>query len=160
MRTADQAIMDSPPKEHGLSEMEMFDFLKDWTDEFGTDEQKAYFADKDYMLKVLTLCMAIGGKKRRKDFVCAKQAVEMIAYFFDATFAPIYEYKFEKDVVKTVLEGFKKIYDYADDCSAWFEKVKTVATENGFATDMKAYKADPTAFPGNVSDVAERTGAE
>ena len=138
-----------------LSETEMYDFLKDWTDEFGTDEQKAYFADKDYMLKVLMLCMGIGGKKRRKDFVCAKQAVEMIAYFFDATFAPVYEYKFEKDVVKTVLEGFKKIYDYADDCSAWFEKVKTVATENGFATDMKAYKADPTAFPGNVSDVAE-----
>ena len=138
-----------------LSETEMYDFLKDWTNEFGTTEQKAYFNDKEYMLKVLTLCMGIGGKKRRKDFVCAKQAVEMIAYFFDETFAPEYEYRFDKAVVKTVLEGFKGIYDYADDCSAWFEKVKTVATANGFATDMKAYKADPTAFPGNVSDVAE-----
>ncbi len=138
-----------------LSETEMYDFLKDWTDEFGTDAQKAYFADKEYMLKVLTLCMGIGGKKRRKDFVCAKQAVEMIAYFFDETFAPAYEYRFDKAVVKTILEGFKGVYDYADDCSAWFEKVKTVATANGFATDMKAYKADPTAFPGNVSDVAE-----
>ena len=38
---------------------------------------------------------------------------------------------------------------------AWFEKVKAVANENSFATDMKAYKADPTAYPGNVSDVAE-----
>ncbi len=138
-----------------LSETEMYDFLKDWTDEFGTAEQKAYFNDKEYMLKVLTLCMGIGGKKRRKDFVCAKQAVEMIAYFFDETFAPAYEYRFDKAVVKTILEGFKGVYDYADDCSAWFEKVKTVATANGFATDMKAYKADPTAFPGNVSDVAE-----
>ena len=99
--------------------------------------------------------MGIGGKKRRKDFVCAKQAVEMIAYFFDETFAPAYEYRFDKAVVKTVLEGFKAAYDYADDCSAWFDKVKSVAAANGFATDMKAYKADPTAFPGNVSDVAE-----
>ena len=33
--------------------------------------------------------------------------------------------------------------------------MKTVAAANGFATDMKAYKADPTAYPGNVSDVAE-----
>jgi glutamyl-tRNA synthetase len=33
--------------------------------------------------------------------------------------------------------------------------VKAVAEKNGFATDMKAYKADPTAFPGSVSDVAE-----
>ena len=138
-----------------LSETEMYDFLKDWTSEFGTAEQKAYFDDKEYMLKVLSLCMGIGSKKRRKDFVCAKQAVEMIAYFFDATFAPEYEYRFDKAVVKTMLQSFKGIYDYADDCSAWFEKVKAVATENGFATDMKAYKADPTAFPGNVSDVAE-----
>ena len=33
--------------------------------------------------------------------------------------------------------------------------MKTVAAKNGFATDMKAYKADTTAYPGNVSDVAE-----
>ena len=138
-----------------MSETEMFDFLKDWAEHFATDEQKAYFADKEYMLKVLTLCMGIGGKKRRKDFICAKQAVEFVAYFFDKTFAPTYEYRFDSALVKNVLQGFKNIYSYADDCSAWFEKVKQVAGENGFATDMKAYKANPEAFPGNVSDVAE-----
>ena len=138
-----------------LSEEQAYDFFKAWADEYGTDEQKAYFADKAYMLKVLSLCMGIGGKKRRKDFICAKQAVEMISYFFPSTFAPTYEYRFDKAVVKTVLAAFKGIYNYADDCSAWFEKVKQVAGENGFATDMKAYKADPTAYPGNVSDVAE-----
>ena len=138
-----------------LSEEEMFDFLKTWTNEFGTDAQKAYFEDKAYMLKVLALCMGIGGKKRRKDFVCAKQAVEMIAYFFDETFAPEYVYRFETETVKGILQAFKGVYNYADDCSAWFEKVKTVAADAGFATDMKAYKADPAAFPGNVSDVAE-----
>ena len=132
-----------------------YEFLKTWAEEFGSDEQKAYFADKEYMLKVLTLCMGIGGKKRRKDFVCAKQAVEMIAYFFDETFAPVYEYRFDSALVKTILEGFKDSYAYADDMQAWFEKVKAVASANGFATDMKAYKADPTAYPGNVSDVAE-----
>ena len=134
---------------------EAYEFLKAWADEFGTDEQKGYFADKEYMCKVLTLCMGIGGKKRRKDFVCAKQAVEMIAYFFDSTFAPVYEYRFENGVVKGILEGFKASYAYADDMQAWFEKVKAVAAASGFATDMKAYKADPTAYPGNVSDVAE-----
>ena len=138
-----------------LEAEDMYTFLKTWAEEFGSEVQKAYFADKEYMLKVLTLCMGIGGKKRRKDFVCAKQAVEMIAYFFDNTFAPVYEYRFDNAVVKTILEGFKASYAYADDMQAWFEKVKTVAAANGFATDMKAYKADPTAYPGNVSDVAE-----
>ena len=138
-----------------LSAEEMFDFLSEWANEFGTDAQKAYFADKEYMLKILTLCMGIGGKKRRKDFTTAKQAVEMIAYFFDSTFAPVYEYRFESSVVKGILEGFKATYAYADDMQAWFEKVKSVASTAGFAADMKAYKADPTAYPGNVSDVAE-----
>ena len=138
-----------------MSETEMFDFLKAWADDFGNDEQKAYFANKEYMLKVLTLCMGIGGKKRRKDFVCAKQAVEMISYFFDSTFVPVYEYRFDGAIVKKVLGAFKDVYQHSDDCSAWFEKVKQVAGDNGFATDMKAYKANPEAFPGNVSDVAE-----
>ena len=138
-----------------LEAEDAYEFLKAWAEEFGTAEQKAYFADKEYMLKVLTLCMGIGGKKRRKDFVCAKQAVEMIAYFFDQTFAPVYEYRFDNGVVKTILQGFKATYAYADDMQAWFEKVKAVANENSFATDMKAYTADPTAYPGNVSDVAE-----
>ena len=136
-----------------LTEEEAYDFLKAWADEFGTDKQKGYFADKEYALKVLALCMGIGGKKRRKDFVCAKQAVEMISYFFDEI--SNYEYRFDNQTVKNILTSFKEVYAYSDDCSAWFDKVKQVATKYGFATDMKAYKADPTAFPGNVSDVAE-----
>jgi glutamyl-tRNA synthetase len=107
------------------------------------------------MLKVLALCMGIGGKKRRKDFICAKQAMETVAYFFDQSFAPAYEYRFDHEIVKKVLVGFAEIYNETDDNSAWFEKVKAVAGANGFATDMKAYKADPAAYPGNVSDVAE-----
>ena len=144
-----------------LDENETYDFLKSWAEEFGTEEQKAYFANKEYMLKVLALCMGVGGKKRRKDFICAKQAVESIAYFFDESFAPTYEYRFDNETVKKILKAFAEIYDEKDDNSAWFEKLKRVAGQYGFATDMKAYKADPTAFVGNVSDVAEmlRIGA-
>ena len=138
-----------------LDEKQMLTFLRAWTEEFGTETQKSYFADEDYLCKVLTLCMGIGGKKRRKDFICARQAMDTIAYFFDATFAPNYEYRFDKDTVKKVLQGFVSAYAYEDDCSAWFDKVKTVAGENGFATDMKAYKLNPENYPGNVSDVAE-----
>lgn len=138
-----------------LSETQMYGFLKDWADEFGTDEQKSYFADREYMLKILTLCMGVGGKKRRKDFTTAKQAMEMISYFFDSAFCPRYAYRFENEKVKGILQAFKDVYDYEDDCSAWFDKVKGVAAAFGFATDMKAYKANPENYPGNVSDVAE-----
>jgi glutamyl-tRNA synthetase len=134
---------------------EMFDFLSSWAAEFGTDEQKAYFEDREYVEKVLSLCMGIGGKKRRKDFVTASQAVQSISYFFVETFAPVYEYRFEYALVKKILLDFKAKYNYQDDNQAWFECVKAVAADNGFATDMKAYKATPELFPGSVADVAE-----
>lgn len=138
-----------------LSETEMYDFLSDWAKEYGTETQKSWFADRDYLLRVLALCMGVGGKKRRKDFVCARQAMGLLSYFFDASFAPEYSFRFDKNTVRAVLEDFKKTYDPEDDSSVWFNKVKAVADAHGFASDMKAYKANPEAYAGNVSDVAE-----
>ena len=67
---------------------------------------------------------------------------------------PVFDEKFDKAVIRTVLEKFLAVYDPADDSSAWFDKVKAITEEIGFTTDMKAYKADPDAFPGTVADVS------
>lgn len=138
-----------------LSLEEMFDFLKAWADEFGNSKQQNYFTDKAYMLKVLSLCMGIGGKKRRKDFICARQALDSMAYFFKESFCLVDNYRFDKATVQAILKDFKQSYAYTDDCSVWFNKVKEVADKNGFASDMKAYKANPEKYLGNVADVAE-----
>lgn len=139
----------------GKDEKETFDFLKEWAEEFGSEAQKKYFADEEYAKKILCLLMGIGSKKRRKDFACAVQAVASMAYFFDETFAPCDEYRFNKETVKSVIRSFSETYDIADDCSAWFDKVKAVAEKNGFCADMKAYKSNPENYKGSVSDVAE-----
>lgn len=139
----------------GKDEKETFDFLKEWAEEFGSEAQKKYFADEEYAKKILCLLMGIGSKKRRKDFACAVQAVASMAYFFDETFAPCDEYRFDQETVKSVIRSFSETYDIADDCSVWFDKVKAVAEKNGFCADMKAYKANPENYKGSVSDVAE-----
>ena len=46
-------------------------------------------------------------------------------------------------------------YDASDDAQVWFSKVKEVAASLGFAAEMRDYKADPAAYKGSVSDVAE-----
>jgi glutamyl-tRNA synthetase len=136
-----------------MSAEEAFDFMKEWAERYGTEKQKGYFADRDFALKVLTLCMGIGSKKRRKDFVTAKQATETITYFFEA--AGNATYRTDKETTKAILEAFATTYDEKDDNTVWFEKVKAVADKLGFASDMKAYKANPENYKGNVSDVAE-----
>ncbi len=137
-----------------LSAEEMFEFLRAWAEEYGTEEQKGYFADREYMLRVLNLCMGTSGKKRRKDFVTAKQAAELISYFFRA---PVREdeYRVDGKTKGDILRAFGRTYDYADDAQVWFAKVKNVAAELGFAAEMKDYKQNPEAYKGSVSDVAE-----
>ncbi len=138
-----------------LSAEQCYDFLKSWTDEFGTEADRQHFNDKTYIIDVLSLIMGIGGKKRRKDIERAEQGVRLIDYFFDDTFAPEYNYRFGKDTVNAVLKSFAKKYDPSDDNGAWFAKVKAIAPEVGFAAEMSEYKSAPEKFGGNVSDVAE-----
>ena len=38
--------------------------------------------------------------------------------------------------------------------NAWFEKIKDIADMLGYASDMKAYKLNPEAYKGNVSDIS------
>lgn len=137
-----------------LDAEEMLAFLKAWAQEYGTQEQKAYFADEAYLLNVLTLCMGIGGKKRRKDFVTAKQAMEEIGYFF-AGYTQKDAYRVDDATRNAVLDGFLATYSYENDAQVWFSKVKELAGSLGFAAEMRDYKANPEAYKGSVSDVAE-----
>ncbi len=137
-----------------LSAEEMLAFLKEWAGEFGSEAQKGYFADEEYLLKVLNLCMGTSGKKRRKDFTTASQAMASISYFFQKE-GRVDEYRVEKADKIAILNDYNALVSYQDDAQAWFNKVKEIAGKNGFASEMKDYKATPENYKGSVSDVAE-----
>ena len=137
-----------------LSAEEMLAFLKVWVEQFGSQEERAYFADEQYLLRVLNLCMGTAGKKRRKDFVTAKQALGEIAYFFSSPAARD-AYRVSDEDKAAILDGFLATYSHENDAQVWFSKVKELAASLGFAAEMRDYKADPEAFKGSVSDVAE-----
>lgn len=137
-----------------LSEEEMYDFLYDWAAENEPEKAKVWFADREKMLAILRLYMGIGMKRRRKDFIYAKQIFELIGYFFEEN-NDAEEFKFDKDTVKEILKEYLAGYDHNDDNSAWFDKLKKVADNLSFASDMKAYKANPENYKGSISDIAE-----
>jgi glutamyl-tRNA synthetase len=137
-----------------LSEEEMYDFLYDWAAGNEPEKAKVWFANREKMLAILRLYMGIGMKRRRKDFIYAKQIFELIGYFFEEN-NDAEEFKFDKDTVKEILKEYLAGYDHNDDNSAWFDKLKKVADNLSFASDMKAYKANPENYKGSISDIAE-----
>ena len=138
-----------------LSENEVYDFLYDWSVENEPEKAKIWFADKEKMLGILRLYMGVGMKRRRKDFMYARQIFEMIGYFFEMGSEEKDEFRLDKETVNTVLNEYLEMYNHDDDNSEWFNKLKAIADKHGFASDMKAYKANPEQFKGNVSDIAE-----
>ncbi len=137
-----------------LSEEEMYEFLHAWALEHAPEKEPVWFADKEKMLNILRLYMGIGAKRRRKDFIYAKQIFEMIGYFFNEG-GESEAFRFDQETVQAALAEYLASYDHAMDNSEWFNNLKTVADKLGFASDMKAYKATPEAFKGSISDVAE-----
>ena len=132
---------------------EVYDLLTEWAKEFDPDFGEKLAADPAFATAILAI--GRGGKKPRKDLSVWKDAKDYMGFFYDEYLQePVFDEKFSKDTVKTALEKFVAVYDYNDDAATWFDKVKAITEEMGFTTDMKAYKADPTAFPGTVADIS------
>ena len=139
-----------------LSENELYDFLYQWASDYEPENKEIWFADKEKILSILRLHMGVGMKRRRKDLMYAKQIFELFSYFFDGSKADEKDsFKFDTDEVHAILTKYLESYNHADDNSTWFNKLKEIADSLGYASDMKAYKAAPETFKGNVSDVAE-----
>ena len=131
----------------------VYDLLTVWAEEFDAPFAQQMRAQPDFTKAILAI--GRGGKKPRKDIATWKDAKDYMGFFYDCYLEkPVFDAKFSKETVVTVLEKFLDRFDIADDSGVWFEKVKAITEEIGFTTDMKAYKADPDAFPGTVADVS------
>ena len=131
----------------------VYTLLTEWAQEFDPDFGAKLTADPAYAKRILAI--GRGGKKPRKDLAVWKDAKPYMGFFYDEYLQkPEFDAKFDKAVIVDVLNRFLDGYDPADDSSTWFDKVKGITTDIGFTTDMKAYKANPDAFPGTVTDVS------
>ena len=131
----------------------VYALLTEWAQEFDADFGAKLASDADFATKILAI--GRGGKKPRKDLATWADAKEYMGFFYDDYLQqPQFDEKFDKAVVTDALNRFLAKFDIADDSGVWFDKVKEITTEMGFTADMKAYKADPAAFPGTVADVS------
>jgi len=85
-------------------------------------------------------------EKPRKDLIYCEQIFEFIKYFFDEYFAIVDKYpdNVDEEEAKKILKAYLETYDHNDDQTQWFEKIKVIATENGYAAKPKDYKKNPT----------------
>ena len=136
-----------------FSAEEVYTQLTQWAEEFDPQFAKNLTADPDFTKAILAI--GRGGKKPRKDIAVWKDAKDYMGFFFNGYLEkPVFDEKFGKAVILDALNRFLEKFNIEDDSNTWFEKVKEITTDMGFTTDMKAYRADPSAFPGTVADIS------
>ncbi len=125
----------------------------EYAEEFDPDFAACLKRDPDFTKAILAI--GRGGKKPRKDLATWKDLRPYMGFFYDEFFASEgFGDKFEAAVIRNALEKFLAVYKPEDDATEWFNKVKAVTADIGFAADMKEYKANPVAFAGSVADVS------
>jgi glutamyl-tRNA synthetase len=67
----------------------------------------------------------------------------------DPRFAPV-----EPDMVVKLAKGFADSYRHEENKEAWFEQIRSLATDNGFAPTAGQYKKNPENFAGSISHVS------
>lgn len=113
--------------------------------------------NKDYALKVLRI--ERGNAKPRKDIAKWSDLKENISYMYNEEFDKITEFDFGKVTDKDLANKISKLYaekyfDINDDKQTWFDKMKDLAEEVGFAREVKEWKAEPEKWPGHVGDIS------
>ena len=132
---------------------ELYDFLLDWARAY-KPEVVSLLEDRAYIEKILDLGRT--GNKPRKDFIRAGQMFDFMSYFFDDYFTMEDDLPEEAqgEDARAILEGYLASYDHSDPQDVWFEKIRTLATELGYAAKPKDYKKHPEDYKGHVGHVS------
>jgi glutamyl-tRNA synthetase len=83
----------------------------------------------------------------------------MYPYLYDEDYQisaePLPE-SFEKHAerIPVILRQYLDSFDYADDSSVWFDKLRAIATKHNYAVKMGQYKKHPEDYNGSIADVS------
>ncbi len=138
-----------------LTKEEVYEMAVNYTEEYDKELYDLLTKYKDYSLGVFNIEREQA--KPRKDLAKFNEIRPYLWYMYDELYKPE-EYEFmnvsDKDEISRILSTYMDKYYDVTDKDTWFNKIKELADELGYASNMKEYKANPENFKGNVADIA------
>ena len=137
---------------------EVYEKSLKWAEEYDA-KLAEIFKNKEYALKVFGI--ERGNKKPRKDISKWSDVMYNIEYMYDEIFyGKEQEYPYQqaisdKEEIKDILNSYiEKYYNEEDDKQTWFDRIKALAVEKGYAGEVKEFKANPGKYKAHVGDVS------
>lgn len=137
---------------------EFYDMLLNYSKEYDKEFYELITKYKDFTIGLLNIERE--QKKPRKDYAAFSEVKELVWYMYDELFEShekIYEFTniTDKDeIIKIMKLYIEKYYDESDEQNVWFDKIKDLSEELGYAREVKEYKENPDNYKGHVGDVS------
>ena len=127
-----------------------------WANKFDK-ELAEMLSDKQFSLKVFGI--ERGNIKPRKDIAKWSDVKDNIYYMFEDKFEKNNNYEFDKindkkEISKILTLYIEKYYNENSEKQEWFDNIKELAGELGYAKEVKEYKQNPDAYKGHVGDIS------
>lgn len=141
-----------------LKATDLYERALTYYEEYDKDFYDLLIKYKDKSINMLNIEREV--PKPRKDLSSYSDIKKEFWYMFDELFisdAREYEFKNVTDTndIKIILNTYvNKYFKATDSKEEWFNSIKALCDELGYASDMKAYKAEPEKFKGSVADVS------
>lgn len=140
-----------------LTKDEVYEKALKYYSEFDKDFYDLLVKYKDYSIAMFNIERQ--QKKPRKDYAMFSEIKEYTWYMFDELFTHGINYEFQSindmDEIKKILSTYlEKYYNEEDDEETWFNKLKDLSEELGYAREVKEYKEEPNKYKGHVGDIS------
>lgn len=139
-----------------LKASEVYDKTLEYSKTYDLELYNLLTKYKDYSINVLNIERE--QKKPRKDLAMFSDVKKENWYMYDELFNDVtYNWDTIKDIteIKKILNTYiSKYYDESDDKDTWFNKIKELSYELGYAKEVKEYKENPDNYKGHVGDIS------
>ena len=141
-----------------LTADEVYNNALKYTDEFDKEYHDLLVKYKDYCINMFNI--ERNQKKPRKDYAKYSDIRNYTWYMFDELFdKEKLNYEFQeindKEEIKNILKLYlEKYYHEEDDEQTWFERLKDLSDDLGYAREVKDYKENPDKYKGHVGDIS------
>ena len=121
-----------------------------WCDEYNKDFAALIRKYPERTLAALNV--GRNAAKPRKDLETWKQSCDFMSFYYDETFKVCDDMPAECDEAtrKLFFTKYLETYSHDDEQSVWFDKVKAITEELGFAVKPKDFKKNPDQFKGSI----------
>lgn len=137
-----------------MSPEDIYDKMSEWLKEYDTDFYALFTRDKELTCKAVNV--GRDAARPRKDLINWKQAKEFLSIYYDESLKM--EDSFPENVSAEdrteIVDRYLSSYNHLDDNSEWFNKLREIAADMGYAVKPKDYKKNPDMYKGSITDVS------